>query len=130
MFSYCKQHWDTDLECNLTQVFANHNNGEGSFPLTTQDIAEAQQADAKLKYIFKHNTLINKRLEVSLVDHTYVMCKEDMMVISKPLQRRTVMWDHHHLQHPEHTCLEVTITIYIAMYWMDAHHKLVDDKVM
>jgi hypothetical protein len=35
-------------ECNLNQEFANHSKEEEIFPLTTQEIAEAQKANDKL----------------------------------------------------------------------------------
>jgi hypothetical protein len=73
-------------ECNLNQVFANCSEEEEIFPLTTQEIAEAQKAIDKLKHCFKHNAVLDKGLEVSLVDNTYVVCKDGRMIIPKPLQ--------------------------------------------
>jgi hypothetical protein len=40
-------------ECKLNQMFANHSKEEEIFPLTTQEISEAQKADDKLKHCFK-----------------------------------------------------------------------------
>jgi hypothetical protein len=91
-------------ECNLNQVFKNHGKEEELFPLTTQE-----KADDKLKHCFKHNTVLDKGLEVSLVDDTYVVCKDGRMMIPKPLQRREVLWFHHYLQYPGHTLLEETM---------------------
>jgi hypothetical protein len=84
-------------------VFANCSEEEEIFPLTTPEIAEAQKADVKLKHCFRHNAVLDKRLEVRLVDNTYVVCKDGKMIIQKPLQRRALLWYHHYLQHPEHT---------------------------
>jgi hypothetical protein len=78
-------------ECNLNQVFTNRSKEEEIFPLTTQEIAEAQQANDKLKHCFKHNTVLDKGLEVSLVDNAHVVCKDGRMIISKPLQRHAVL---------------------------------------
>jgi hypothetical protein len=51
-------------------VFANHSEEEEIFPLTTPEIAEAQKADGKLKHCFRHNAVLDKGLEVRLVDDT------------------------------------------------------------
>jgi hypothetical protein len=96
-------------------VFANHSKEEEIFPLTTPEIAEQEKADNKLKYCFKGNTVLDKGLEVRLIDDTYVVCKDGRMIIPKPLQRRAVLWSHHYLQHPGHTQLEETINA--TMYW-------------
>jgi hypothetical protein len=102
-------------ECNLNQVFANHSKEEEMFPLTTPEIAEAQKANSKLKNCFRCNAVLDKGLDVRLVDNTYVVCKDGRMIIPKPLQRHAVLWYHHYLQHPEHTGLEETMKA--AMYW-------------
>ena len=73
-------------ECNLKQMFANCSEEEEIFPLTTQEIAEAQKANDKLKNCFKCNVVLHKRLKVSLIDNTYVVCKDGRMIIPKPLQ--------------------------------------------
>jgi hypothetical protein len=67
-------------------VFAIRSKEEEIFPLTTPEIAEAQQADVKLKHCFRHNAVLDKGLEVRLVDDTYVVCKDGKMIIPKPLQ--------------------------------------------
>ncbi len=69
------------------------------FSLTTQEIAEAQKAYGKLKHCFKRNPVIDKGLEVSLVDNTHAVCKEGRMIIPKPLQWCALLWYHHYLQH-------------------------------
>jgi hypothetical protein len=102
-------------ECNLNEVFANHSKEEEIFPLTTPEIAEAQKTDSKLKHCFKCNAVLDKGLDVRLVDDTYIVCKDGRMIIPKPLQRRTMLWYHHYLQHPGHTQLEETMKA--TMYW-------------
>ncbi len=78
-------------------MFANHREEEEIFPLTTPEIAEAQKANGKLKHCFRCNAVLDKGLEVRLVDNTYVVCKDGKMIIPKPLQRCTVLWYHHYL---------------------------------
>ncbi len=84
----------------LNKVFANRSEEEEIFPLTTPEIAEVQQADIKLKHCFRRNAVLDKGMEVRLVDNTYVVCKDGKMIIPKPLQRRAVLWYHHYVQHP------------------------------
>ncbi len=74
-----------------------------------QEIAEAQKADDKLKHCFKRNAVMDKGLEVSLIDETHVVCLEGRMIIPKQLQWRPVLWYHYYLQHPEHIYLEETM---------------------
>jgi hypothetical protein len=72
-------------ECNLNEVFANHSKEEEIFRLTIQEISEAQKANVKLKHCFKCNALLDKRLEVRLIEDMYVVCKDGKMIIPKPL---------------------------------------------
>jgi hypothetical protein len=97
---------------HLNQVFANRSEDNKIYPLTVTEVAEAQKADAELKHCFKRNTVIEKGLEIKLVENTRYVCKEGRLVIPKTLQ---VMWYQHYLQHPGHTCLEETMNA--AMYW-------------
>jgi hypothetical protein len=76
---------------------------------------EAQKANSKLKHCFKRNAVLDKGLDVRLIDGTYAVCKDGRMMIPKPLQRRAVLWYHHYLQHPGHTQLEETMKA--IMYW-------------
>jgi hypothetical protein len=78
-------------------VFANCTEEEEIFPLTTPEIAEAQKADVKLKHCFRQNAVLDKGLEVRLVDNTYVVCNDGNMIIPKPLRRHAVLWYHHYL---------------------------------
>jgi hypothetical protein len=72
-------------------VFENCSKEEEIFPLTTTEIVDAQKADSKLKHCFKHNAVLDKGLDVRLVDDTYVVCKDGRMIIPKPLQRVAVL---------------------------------------
>ncbi len=96
-------------------MFANRSKEEEIFPLTTPEIAQAQKANVKLKHCLRCNAVLDKGLEVRLVDNTYVVCKDGKMIILKPLQRRAVLWYHHYLQHPGHTQLKETMNA--TMYW-------------
>jgi hypothetical protein len=106
-------------ECNLNEVFANRSEEEEIFPLTNLEIAEAQKADSELKHCFRRNAVLDKGLEVRLVDNTYVVCKDGKMIIPKPLQRRALLWYHQYLQHSGHTQLEETMKA--TMYWKGMH---------
>ncbi len=96
-------------------MFTNHSKEEEIFPPITPEIAEAQKADVKLKHCSRRNAVLDKGLEVRLIDDTYVACKDGKMIIPKPLQRCTVLWYHNYLQHPGHTQLEQTMKA--TMYW-------------
>jgi hypothetical protein len=62
-------------------VFANRSKEEEIFPFTTPEIAEVQKADIKLKHCFRHNAVLDKGLEVRLVDNTYLVCNDSKMII-------------------------------------------------
>jgi hypothetical protein len=86
-----------------------------SVPITTPEIAKAQKANIKLKHCFRCNVVLEKGLEVSLLDNMYMVCKNSDMIIPKPLQRCAVLWYHNYLQHPGHTQLKGTMKA--TMYW-------------
>jgi hypothetical protein len=96
-------------------VFANRSKEDKIYPLTTEEIAEAQWADASPKHLFKRNAVIDKGLEIKLIENTTYVCKDGWLVIPKPLQVRAVKWYHHYLQHPGHTHLKETMKV--TMYW-------------
>jgi hypothetical protein len=84
----------------MNEVFANCSDKDKIYPLTTEEIAEAQRADASLKHLSKHNAVIDQGLEIKLIEKTTCVCKDGWLVIPKPLQVRVVKWYHHYLQHP------------------------------
>eukprot|EP00804_Cyclotella_cryptica_P023907 CCRYP_010041-RA/>CCRYP_010041-RA protein AED:0.42 eAED:0.42 QI:0/-1/0/1/-1/1/1/0/279 len=90
----------------MNQVFANQNEEDSIYPLTTREIAEAQQED---------KSLLNKGYSTHLVENLNVLCKDGKMVIPKSLQHRAVAWFHHYLQHPGTKRLEETLRL--SMYW-------------
>ncbi len=73
---------------HMNEVFANCSDEDERYPLTTEEIAEAQRADASLKHLFKHNAIIDQRLEIKLIENTTCVCKDGQLVIPKPLQLR------------------------------------------
>eukprot|EP00804_Cyclotella_cryptica_P014853 CCRYP_021235-RA/>CCRYP_021235-RA protein AED:0.36 eAED:0.38 QI:0/0/0/1/0/0/2/0/404 len=75
----------------MNQVFANRNEEDSIYPLTTREIVEEQQEDESLQ---------NKGCSTHLVENTKVLCKDGKIVIPKSLQHRAVAWFHHYLQHP------------------------------
>jgi len=94
-------------EATMNFVFANRSEETDIYPLTTPEIAEAQQLDKSFKR--------EDSYKLCLVGNVPVLCKDNKVVIPKSLQYRAVMWYHHYLQHPGHTRLEETLRA--AMYW-------------
>ena len=99
----------------INHVFANRNEEEEIFPLTVKEIVEAQKADPILKHSFKRNAVLDKEIELQLVENESCICNKGRLVIPKPLQRHTTIWYHHYLQHLGHTRLEKTMKA--AIYW-------------
>ncbi len=104
---------------HMNEVFANRSDKDEIYPLTTEEIAEAQRVDASLKHLFKCNTVIDQGLEIKLIENTTCVCKDGQLVIPKPLQVSALKWYHHYLQHPGHTRLKETMNA--AMYWKGMH---------
>ena len=92
-----KSNADTPDKYQIEYVYANCSEDDNKYPLTIKEIAEAQKVDATLKHAFKCNAVLDKGLEVRLIENTLCVCKEGRLVISTPLQGRTVMWYHHYL---------------------------------
>jgi hypothetical protein len=46
----------------MNEVFANFSEEDEICPLTTEEIAKAQQADVSLKHFSKHNAIIDQGL--------------------------------------------------------------------
>jgi hypothetical protein len=97
----------------------NSSDKDKTFPLTTEEIAEAQQADTSLKHLFNCNAVIDQGLEIKLIESTTCVCKDGQLVIPKLLQVHAVKRNHHYLQHPGHTHLKETMNT--AMYWKGTH---------
>ena len=93
----------------MNQVFTNRSEEDEIYSLTVKEIVEAQLVDITLKHFFKRNAVLDKEIQLQLVENESCICNEGRLVIPKPLQRRATMWYHHYLQHPRHTRLEETI---------------------
>jgi hypothetical protein len=54
----------------MNEVFANCSDEDEIYPLTTEEIAEAQRAYASLKHLFRRNAVIDQGLEIKLIENT------------------------------------------------------------
>ncbi len=61
---------------HMNKVFANCSDKDEIYPLTTEEIAEAQRADVSLKHLFKLNAVIDQGLEIKLIENTTCVCKD------------------------------------------------------
>ncbi len=52
----------------LNHTYANRSEEDEIYPLTAKEIAEVQWADAQLKHLFKGNAVLDKGLQLQLVD--------------------------------------------------------------
>ncbi len=85
--SYNKSSMPTQVYCfHMNEVFANCSEEDDIYPLTTEEIAEAQWADASLEHLFKRNAVIDQGLEIKLIENMTCVCKDGQLVILKPLQ--------------------------------------------
>ncbi len=112
---------------HMNEVFANCSDEDEIHPLTTEEIAEAQRADASLKHLFKRNAVIDQGLEIKLIENMTCVCKDGRLVIPKPLQMCAVKWYHHYLQHPGHTHLKETMNAVLERY---VYHHPVNNKLL
>ncbi len=84
--SYNKTSTPTQAYCfHMNEMFVNCSEKDEINPLTTEEIAEAQWADASLKHLFKCNAVIDQGLEIKLIENTTCVCKDGWLVIPKPL---------------------------------------------
>jgi hypothetical protein len=59
--SYNETRTPTQAYCfHMNEVFANRSDEDEIYPLTKEEIAEAQRADTSLKHLFKHNAVIDQ----------------------------------------------------------------------
>ena len=94
----------------MNLVFANQDEEDAIYPLTTREIAEAQQQDNNLA---QHAE--KEGYSTQLVENIEVLCYKGKMVIPKSLQDHAVAWFHHYLQHPATKRLKETLRL--SMYW-------------
>jgi hypothetical protein len=69
----------------MNQVFANPSAEDEIYPLTVKEIVEAQNANTKLKHFFKSNAVLDKGLELELIENKSCICNKGRLVIPKPL---------------------------------------------
>ena len=105
-----RKHISTCIQESMKRVFANQDDEDAIYPLTTREIAEAQKP-----YPDFNATADKHDYTTQLVENTKVLCKTGKMIIPKSLQQHAVAWYHHYLQHPRNTCLEETLCL--SMYW-------------
>jgi hypothetical protein len=81
------KHWcnlgiDTTKLKDLNFAFANHNEEDEIYPLTTIEIAEAQRMDRELKVHYKKIAImIKKDMCLQLIGDTKVLCKNGKLII-------------------------------------------------
>jgi hypothetical protein len=63
-----EQHANASL-FHMNEVFANCSDEDDIYPQIAEEIAEAQQADASLKHLFKHNSVTDQGLEIKLIEN-------------------------------------------------------------
>ncbi len=54
---------------HMNEVFANCSGEDEIYPLTIEEIVEAQRADESLKHLFKCNAVIDQGLEIKLIEN-------------------------------------------------------------
>jgi hypothetical protein len=75
-FWTCYNKTQDPVETNTTQmnhVFANRSEEDEIYPLTVKEIVEAQQANTTLKHFFKCNAVLDKGLELQLIENKSYM---------------------------------------------------------
>ena len=95
---------------DLNHVFANCSDQMEIYPLNFSEIAEQLIKDKDM-----HQQKVTIKVKETLIENTYVLCKNSKMIILKTLQHCAVACYHHYPQHPGHTLLEETLRS--AMYW-------------
>jgi hypothetical protein len=68
----------------MNQVFANRSEEDEIYPLTVKEIAEKQKADTKLKHFFKSNAVLDKGLELQLIENESCICHKGWLEYQSP----------------------------------------------
>jgi hypothetical protein len=89
-------HWQSYNESNahtqacctpMNKEFVYCSKEDKIYPLTTAEIAEAQRdGDPTLRHLTNHYPVLDKGLEVKLIEQTICVCKDDRLVIPKSLK--------------------------------------------
>ena len=98
------------------------------YPVTTQEIADAQRADPKLKKLFKRPDYERGIKPVQVDDETILVkttksSSRIRFVIPDALQNKVLQWYHHYLQHPGRDRMEETLCATMWWYGMRTHIK-------
>ena len=88
----------------MNLVFANRSEEEVIYPLTVNEILEAQLSDLSIQKLASE-----KKYTMRLVENTQVFCKGTAMVLPTALHHRAISWYHHDLQCPGATRLKETL---------------------
>jgi hypothetical protein len=86
---WCKLEIDTNKHKDLNLVFANHRKEDEIHPLTTIEIARAQQKDQEIKEQ-NAKTPMEQDVHFQLIEDTKVLCKNDKLIIPASLRHRVV----------------------------------------
>ena len=77
-YTTCQEESTANMQESMNLVFANQDDEDAIYPLTTREIADAQQHDADL------NTIADKHgYTKQLVENSEVLCKDGKTVIPK-----------------------------------------------
>jgi hypothetical protein len=79
------QDGDKSNVINLNHAFANCSEKDKIHSLTVKEISEARWEDAQLKHLFKCNAVLNKGLELQLIENVSCMCNKSRLIFPKPL---------------------------------------------
>jgi len=71
----------------MNLVFSNRSEEDAIFPLTIQDIAEAQQNEPHFQTLSRDD-----KFTTQLVENTQVLCKGMTMVLPTALQHQAISW--------------------------------------
>ena len=97
-FWSCYNETQDPVETNMIQMnhlFANHSEEDEIYPLTVKEIVEAQKADTTLTHFFKCNVVLDKGLELQLVENESFICNKGRLILPKPLQWHATIWYHY-----------------------------------
>ncbi len=93
----------------MNSEFSNRSIEDVIYPLTVNEIAEAQLSDPSIQKLAS-----DMKYTMQLVENSQVLCKGTAMVLPTALHHRAISWYHHYLQRPGATCLKETFCA--AMY--------------
>ena len=85
----------------MDAVFANRSKEDVTYPLTAQEIVQAQSKDVTLKKL-----TMQEKYPILLLEYTQKLWKYGKMVIPIVFQNQTGSWYHHYLQHLGHAHLK------------------------